>query len=301
METLRPERFRMTTEATATTTTTENSATTAGDATAGTGAATTVQSVASPTSSADWTAGFNDDLKGYIQNKGFKDPGVLAESYRNYEKLMGVPQDLIVKKPKDFNDKAAVNEYYAKLGRPEKPDGYGIDAPEGGNKELAEWAKNEFHSLGLTSQQGKELFAKWNAKAEAMTTAQVEAAKLAYQADESNLKKTWGAAYDQNTLVARQGAAKFGVDASVIESLERQIGYQKTMEFFHKIGAATGEHAFVGGGSGSSPGAMSKEAARQKIAGLMRDQEFRNKLDSKSHQEVSEWNLLHKIAYQSEQ
>ena len=259
-----------------------------------------VQSNASSSSQTDWTAGFNDDLKGYIQNKGFKDTTALAESYRNYEKLLGVPQDLIVKKPKDFNDKAAVNEYYAKLGRPEKPDGYGIAVPEGGNPELAEWAKGQFHELGLTTQQGKELFAKWNEKIGQITTAQTEAAKVAYQAQEANLKKTWGAAYDQNIQVAKLGATKFGLDSPTVGGIEQVLGYQKTMELFHKIGSATGEHAFVGGASGSTPGQMSKEAARQKITGLMKDQDFIQKLANKSHQEVDQWNSLHKIAYQAE-
>lgn len=259
------------------------------------------QSGASSSSQTDWTAGFGDDLKGYVQNKGFKDPSALAESYRQYEKLLGVPQDQIVKKPKDFSDKAAVNEYYAKLGRPEKPDGYGFAAPEGGNPELAEWAKNQFHELGLTSQQGKELFAKWNEKIGAATTAQLEASKVALQAQEATLKKTWGAGYDQNVQVAKQGANKFGLDEATLDGIESVLGYQKTMELFHKIGSATGEHAFVGANAGSgSPGQMSPEAARQKITGLMRDKDFVQKLENKSSQEVTEWNSLHKIAYRSE-
>ena len=28
-----------------------------------------------------WTAGFNDDLKGYVGNKGFKDPAALADHF----------------------------------------------------------------------------------------------------------------------------------------------------------------------------------------------------------------------------
>jgi len=48
----------------------------------------------------EWYAGIADEgLRGYVQTKGFKDPGALAESYRNLEKLQGVPQERLLKLP----------------------------------------------------------------------------------------------------------------------------------------------------------------------------------------------------------
>ena len=76
---------------------------------------------AAPAAPADWTAGLPEEMKGYVQNKGFKDPSAVVESYRNFEKLMGVPQDRMIKLPEKAEDKAAWDSIYNRLGRPEKP------------------------------------------------------------------------------------------------------------------------------------------------------------------------------------
>ena len=53
--------------------------------------------------STDWTSGLTDEMRGYVQNKGFKAPQDVVESYRNFEKLHGVPQDRILKLPENLD------------------------------------------------------------------------------------------------------------------------------------------------------------------------------------------------------
>ena len=36
-------------------------------------------------SNVDWTTGLNEDTRGFVQNRGFKDPGMVLDSYRNME------------------------------------------------------------------------------------------------------------------------------------------------------------------------------------------------------------------------
>src|SRR5690606_18358521 len=71
------------------------------------------------TTATDWTSGFSDDLKGFVQNKGFKDPASVLDSYRNLEKLMGTPKERLLRLPENMDDANAMGEIYTRLGRPQ--------------------------------------------------------------------------------------------------------------------------------------------------------------------------------------
>ena len=72
---------------------------------------------------ADWTSGFNDELKGYVTSKGFKDPASVLESYRNSEsligKLKGVGSDRIIGLPEKA-DAPEWKDNWNKLGTPKE-------------------------------------------------------------------------------------------------------------------------------------------------------------------------------------
>lgn len=243
----------------------------------------------------DWTTGLSDEDRGYIQNKGFKDTAAVLSSYRNMEKLMGVPQDYVVKIPQKADDVEAWNSVYNKLGRPEKADDYKLT--EGWKDTSANWAKNTFHKLGLTRSQAENLAKEWDTFSAAEIKAQENEAVMKAQESENSLKKEWGSSYDHNSKLAKAAAAKFGLTEEVIDALELKTGYAGVMKFLAEVGKSVGEDTFVTGQAQTNPNRMSPEAARERIKALQNDGEFYSRLMAGSATEKSEWDRLHVLAY----
>lgn len=249
---------------------------------------------------ADWTSGLPEEMKGYVQNKGFKDPSAVVESYRNFEKLMGVPQDRMIKLPEKADDKAAWDSIYNRLGRPEKPEEYGIKNPEGKDDPGVEWARKTFHELGLTRTQAEALYQKYSGFSADAMKAQETAAALEAQNQEAALKKEWGAEFDQRAKVAKAAATKFGLTGEVIDAMEKSAGFTGIMKFLHEVGASVGEDSFVTPGQKGSSGLPSKQAALQKIKDLYSDADFGRRLESGDVATKNEWDRLNQIAYSSD-
>ena len=245
----------------------------------------------------DWTSGLNDELKGYVQNKGFKDPASALDSYRNLEKLMGAPRERLVTLPESLDDMAALAPIFDKLGRPSKAEEYDFKySEEMGGDQLATYLKNNFHELGVTKKQG-EAIAK---KLEEHFNGEVEKTKTQVQADfakqEAALKTEWGNAHDQNIGIARKAMNALGMDVAKIDALEASLGYDGVMKFLHNIGSRIGEDKFVTN-DGAGKFIMTPEAARVKIEALKADKAFGSKLMAKDAQAKIEWDNLHQMAY----
>jgi hypothetical protein len=202
---------------------------------------------------ADWTSSFNDDLKGYVQNKGFKDPSAVLDSYRNLEKLVGVPADRVLKLPQDMEDPQALNEIYSKLGRPQSPTEYKLGDGKSEDSEFQKWARGTFHELGLNRKQAETLAAKYDQFLSGLATQSEEKQIQENKLQEDSLKKKWGAAYDQNLGLAKRTAREFGIDGETIDKVESAVGFTKLMELFSNIGQKLGEASFETG-SGDGPG-----------------------------------------------
>lgn len=254
-----------------------------------------------PQPASDWTAGLNDEMKGYVQNKGFKDPASVLDSYRNYEKLMGVPKERIAKIPEKDDDAAGWDEVYNKLGRPLKPEEYKIESFGGEkNDEVTGWAKKTFHELGLTRKQAEAFAAKLDGYTSETMKSQTLQEQAAVEKAQSDLKREWGSNYDQNLKVAKFAATKFGLKPEVVEAIEKVAGFPETMKFFQSLGATVGEHSFVGGDSAGAPGRMTPEGARSRIQELIQDSDFARRYTSGDSKAVEEMNNLHVLASSSE-
>jgi len=244
----------------------------------------------------EWTNGLSDELKGYVQTKGFPDVPALVESYRNAEKLLGVPKEKLVRLP-DKEDAPEWNQVYDKLGRPAKPEEYKYDAPQGTDPEFLSWAKENFHKVGLTQKQAQSLLKEYNDLSASKANAQAEAMQAKLKTQENNLKKEWGAALNQNLGVAREAVKKYGFTNDHIDQLENIMGYDGVMKFFHKLGSATGEGSFVGStGPVGFGNAMTPAQARYQIKALISDPDFGQKLASGNVEARERWSNLHKMA-----
>jgi hypothetical protein len=252
------------------------------------------------TSAQDWTSGFTEESRGYVQNKGWKSNVDLLDSYRNFEKLQGVPQEQIIRLPKE-EDAAGWRQVKERLGAPSKPEDYQLEVPkEGGNPELAKWASEQFHKLGISKKDGQEFIKAWNENQGAQSKSSKEAFQTKVAQEVSSLKKEWGAAYDQNCQAGKRAAAELGVDGPTIGKLESVLGTAATVKLFQQIGAKFGEGSFVAGNPAGGDGPMTPAQAKAKIKMNQGDPDFVKRYVSGNSKERMEMEMLHKYAYQDD-
>jgi hypothetical protein len=267
---------------------------TAGDG-SGAGAGSTPPAASATPPTPTWTESLGDDLKGYVQTKGFKEPKDVVESYRNFEKLQGVPKERLLQLPESLEtgDMAAIWE---RLGKPKEAKEYKIEVPkELGDEKFNEWAKETFHKLNMPRGMAEGFI---NALSERQKGALLEMTdnKLAkVKADETALKKDWGQAFEQNSNIANQAAAKFGISKEELTSLGNSLGPAKAMKFLHKLGEGIGEASFVTGNTAPS-GHMTPEQAKTQIRELIRDSDFHRRLSAGDVDAKARWDRLHKYA-----
>lgn len=287
----------MSTEAGATTT--GNSGTNGGQTT--TAPATTTTTAPAPSAApTDWTTGFSDDLKGYVQNKGFKGPQDILESYRNFEKLQGAPQDRILKLPEDLNSPEG-KQVWERLGKPKEAKDYKIEIPKDyGDEKLAEELRVIADQNNFTHSQVEGLVKWWNERTgntiKSMTEAQETARKNADQA----LRKEWGAAFDQNKNIVDNAARSLGLGEKEFQALGQALGPDGAMKMLLKLGKATGEADFVTTGPGGKGALLTPEQSKNEINALMSDPSFTKRLMSRDADAVRKWDNLHKMAFGGE-
>lgn len=217
----------------------------------------------------DWTSGLKEETRGYVTNKGWKNTSEVLDSYQNLEKLVGAPQDKIIKIPGE-DDKDGWNSVYSRLGRPQSPADYKIEAPkEGGSPEFAKWASDNFFDAGLSAKQAQTLVQKWGEFQAGIKQSQDNALIQNLQKGQETVQKEWGAAYEQNVKVASRAAREFGVQKEVLDKIEGAIGFDGVMKLFHSIGSKIGESSFVQGEL--SGGFLSPAQALDKISALRSD------------------------------
>lgn len=187
------------------------------NATATTGAAGTGQEAATES---DWRAAFSEDNRKTIDAKGWKTADDVLKSYADMEraytdtrqKALTLPgQDA---KPEDWD------KFYARVGRPEKPEGYQFKLPEGlpeafpyddtSAKKFQNWA----HKAGLSPTQAQSLHDEFvRDMASSLTAVDAESQKATAAAHEA-LVKAWGdpesESYKRNVSLADRAIRQLG-------------------------------------------------------------------------------------------
>lgn len=244
-----------------------------------------------------WIDGFSEDLKGYVENKGFKDPATVVDSYRNLEKLLG-SRDKLLKLPDKEDDAEAWKEIYNKLGRPEKPEDYKLQAPDmDKDNGFSKWAEGTFHELGLSRKQAEGLAQKWNDYVAQGAQSLKENAQEKLKQEEAALKKEWGAAYEQNANIVDRAASALGLDDKTLQSLRDSMGSAAAMKFIHNLGTKLGEGEYVSGNNqGGGFGVLSPAAARNRIQALKADPDFVRRYTSGDAAAREEMTRLHQWA-----
>lgn len=252
--------------------------------------------VAAAAAAENWYKDMPADHHPYIANKGWKGPNDVLESYVNLEKLMGADKaGNAVVLPKENATPAERDAFYAKMGRPEKPENYDFKLPEGTPKDLANAAAAEFHKAGLSKSQG-ETVAQWYQQQE-------KAAQAAYIArsdrEMQQLQQEYGADYPNKTEIGRRGARVLGIDNATLEKMEQAMGTATMMKMFIKVGENAAEGSSPGSTSSTTAmGGLTPSSARSRIETLKTDSSFMAKLLSPNPKVRDEakgvWEDLHK-------
>ena len=203
--------------------------------------------VAAPETPKTWYDNFADEDKGYLQNKGWNnDDGTknLLTSYKNLEKLRGVPEDRLLKLP-ESTDTEGWGRVYEKLGRPEKPEGYEYKAPEGVeiDSDRLGWASNIAHKIGLNKGQYKDLVENTVAYENEIVKSYEQRQEQERVISFTKLKDEWGSAYEERKNLAERGLARFMTDKSeeAIAKLQASLGHAEVMKMFASIGESISE------------------------------------------------------------
>jgi len=138
----------------------------------------------------------------------------------------------LMSKP-NFDNAEQSNDFYATLGRPEKPDGYEFEAIEGMelDGERQAFLSGIAHEAGLTKSQFKAL----DAQIRKADLTQIQAQQEAFTGELGTLKQEWGLAFDDRINQARKVVDAFfphiakdtplsAVEIKAFHSLAKQLG-----------------------------------------------------------------------------
>lgn len=173
------------------------------------------------------------------------------ESYRDFAKAAVEAlssKDRSVVLPGEEADESAWGEFWASVGRPDKPDGY--ELPEDGDKELVTGFRAAAHTAGLTKSQAKKLLEWYTGE----TTKRFEATKQAREASKKEavdtLKEEWKQDYDANMQYVARFARQFGNKDAATEIKRLGIGNNVTLiKMFAQAGRALAGDSLVEGDS----------------------------------------------------
>jgi len=249
----------------------------------------------------DWLSSVGDaGLKSYITDtKQFKDVGMMADAYRNLEKLVGVPQDKLLRFPEALRDDKGVltseaRAVFEKLGAPKEAKDYGLKLQEGGDQKRLDSFTKVAHEIGLSPWQVEALNNMDSAYVKGLSDAQGQARADAFKADDASIRREWGAAYDQNRNLAAEGMKKMGWDNAKVDKISSSLGHAETMKMLHALGSATGEASYV---RGSAPDPIHTPAtASARIQELIKTPGFFNRLESGDLEARRLWNKYNEEA-----
>lgn len=207
-----------------------------------------------------WIAGLPDTLKTNETFSKFKTVGDFANDYLATQtkaaELQKRVENSVPKLPDDATDEDR-NLYYDALGRPKQSSEYEFDQED---KNAPEWTtqwKQQFHNLGLTKAQGKQLSSAFNAT----MTKMVEAhnAKIATEIKTATdaLKSEWGDKFDTNAELAKRVYQKH-IGHEFDKDFDAGTGTTRlaTLRLLFKMAALTGEdRSPVGAGQPTGNGA----------------------------------------------
>ena len=93
----------------------------------------------------DFRASLPEDLREHSALQPIQDVENLAKAYVNASSMIGRDKVVI---PAENSSPDDWNEVYGRLGRPDEPAGYQLDAGEGADENMVGWFQQAAHDIG---------------------------------------------------------------------------------------------------------------------------------------------------------
>lgn len=292
----------------------------AGDGGAGSGAGSGAGDGQGGGGTATWIDALPENVRTTIPEEFTKDPNVtkykdvteFLKGHSNLAKLVGAKGVIL---PKEGAAPEEVEKFYNALGRPEKPEGYKIEVPQGLHKsiEINEESVKGYqllaHKHGLTQKQADGLNKDWLAVQNRIAQENERLETEAAQKAETALRAEWGGKFEAN----RDRIAAAILKAGGEEALNAMGGVQglgnniPVMRAFGNIVALLSEDSintlkFDNGGSGNTGAGNGNETPEQalaKISAMNSDPNaaFMNEKHPDHKAALKERDRLYRIAY----
>lgn len=240
----------------------------------------------------DFINRFDEGVRPYVQNKGWKSEVDLLTSYQKLESQIGADKIVL---PKD-GDAESLKAFRAKLGVPETPDKYDVKLQDGSpvSEDFLKAAKAWFHEANLPPKQVQAIVDKYQAfVAESQKAADgTKIGKIEGERDATF--KEWGKDLDQNKAAMQRAYQLFktesGMSDADYDAMADAMGMGKVMKMFAKIGNMVGEHNFVGGDHRAM--GFTPEAAKARMDALKADREWFARFAKGDAAAQAEWKNL---------
>ena len=199
--------------------------------------------------------------------KTFDSVDKLAKSYVNAVKMIGGNPDNMVAIP---DEGETWDDFYNKIGRPEKANDYQFGDENGELDGFREFA----HDTGLTQDQASNILKLYGDIQEEQEEAHQNGLEELRTNTTMELQKEWGKNYDGKMDYAKRAFAQFASpELSQLMDESGMGNHPEMLRVFAKVGELMGEDSLVvGTGLGSSQ--LSPEQAQQEIQALYSDKEF---------------------------
>ena len=164
---------------------------------------------------AEITSWHSEENNEVVERAGWKGPDDVIQSWRNIEKMSSG----MTKMPTPESSAEEISAFYAKMGRPENPDGYEItDVPE--NIPRDEMMESLMRKVAFDRGIPKASFeaqikSYYDALSQGMAQAQANGI--------ATLEKDWGAAYKANTLIVQRACDELIPDTELHEAFAKLI------------------------------------------------------------------------------
>jgi len=251
-----------------------------------------------------WFDTFTDDDKAFLTAKGWdkegKGPADVVKGYRNLEKMRGDPDKMLT--IPDPADAEAVAAFRTKLGVPEAPEGYTTPTVElNGQPMDGTVFAGMSHRMALTPEQHSVFVEGVGEYLNSAAAAEAQASEEKDVIEKNTLEREWGGLTQENYQAAAKAAKRFGLDTEKINRIQKGgLGYRETIELFTSIGRAFGEGKApeVDSAAEAAPFGLTPTVAKERLNGLMKDSEFRKRMDNGDADARGQWDRLKKVAFQ---
>ena len=100
---------------------------------------------------------FSEESRAYLTEHGMSSEKAIIDALKGAEQYKGVDLSKMITVPGEGAKPEEVMAVFDKLGRPAKPEDYGISVPQGENPEFINAMLPVLHSAGLTKVQANKL------------------------------------------------------------------------------------------------------------------------------------------------